>query len=136
MHPAVQAAAPVVEFQAPLLKRPGQSIWIMGVDFFSEAGIRRYSESLSSLQGEEFLSLVLTPRSIALTRNFAGRYGLKKGDSLPILVNGRPRTLTVSCLLSTEGPAQAFGGISVSWTSPRPRRFLEKSGSWTGSTSC
>ncbi len=55
----------------------------MGVDFFSEAGIRRYSESLSSPQGEELLSLVLTPRSIALTRNFAMQYGLKKGTLCP-----------------------------------------------------
>ncbi len=110
MNPVVKAAAPVVEFQAALSKRPSQSIWIMGVDFFSEAGIRRYSESLSSLQGGELLSLVLTPRSIALTRNFASQYGLKKGDPLPILVNGHIRTLTVSCLLSPEGPARAFGG--------------------------
>lgn len=109
-HPVIKAAAPAVDFQASLLKQPGQSIWIMGVDFFSEAGIRGYSESLSSLKGEDFLSLVLTPRSICLTRDFAGRYGLKKGSSLPILVNGRSRTLTVSCLLETGGPAQAFGG--------------------------
>ncbi len=59
---------------------------------------------------QEFLSLGLTSRSIALTRHFAGRYGLKKGTPLPILVNGHPRTLMVACLLSSEGPAQAFGG--------------------------
>jgi putative ABC transport system permease protein len=110
MHPVIEAAAPVVEFQAPLLKRPGQSIWIMGVDFFSEAGIRRYAESLSSLKGEEFLSLILTPRSIGLPGNFAARFGLKKGDTLSVMVNGRPINLTVSCLLSNEGPARAFGG--------------------------
>ncbi|MFH0787157.1 MAG: FtsX-like permease family protein [Pseudomonadota bacterium] len=110
MHPVIKTAAPVVEFQAALDKHPGQTIWIMGVDFFSEAEIRRYSESLSSLKGEEFRSLVLTPRSIALTRTFAERSGIKKGDSLTLLVNGRPQTLTVAVLLAAEGPAQAMGG--------------------------
>jgi putative ABC transport system permease protein len=110
MNPVVQAAAPVVEFQAPLLKQPGQSIWIMGVDFFSEAGVRRYPENLSSFNGEEFLSLALRPRSIGLAGNFAMVHGLKKGDSLPILVNGRPINLTVAGLLKNEGPARAFGG--------------------------
>jgi len=32
-HPVIQAAAPVVEFQASLKSWPGQTIWIMGVDF-------------------------------------------------------------------------------------------------------
>ncbi|MBI5601988.1 MAG: ABC transporter permease, partial [Deltaproteobacteria bacterium] len=109
-HPAIQAAAPVIEFQAPLGKQPSQVIWIMGVDFFAEAGIRRYSESLSSLTGEQFLSLALTPRAIGLTRPFADRYGLKKGDPFTILVNGRPRTLKLSVLLENDGPAQALGG--------------------------
>jgi putative ABC transport system permease protein len=110
MHPLVQAAAPVVEFQAPLLNHPDQSVWIMGVDFFSEAGFRRYSEPLSSLRGDDFLSLVLTPRAIALPRNFAERYGLKKGDSFSILINGRPLAFKVTSFLENEGPAQAFGG--------------------------
>ncbi len=110
IHPVIQAAAPVVEFQASLNRWPGQTIWIMGVDFFSETEIRRYSDSLSSLKGEEFLSWLITPRSIALTRVFAGRYGIKKGDILDILVNGRQEKLTVTVLLDVEGPARAWEG--------------------------
>jgi putative ABC transport system permease protein len=106
----VQAAAPVVEFQAPLRERKDQSIWIMGVDFFSEAGFRQYAEPLSSLRGEEFLSLALTPKSVGLARIFAERHGVKKGDSFSILINGRSLTLKVAGLLENEGPAQAFGG--------------------------
>ena len=109
-HPVIQAAAPVVEFQASLYRWPGQMIWIMGVDFFSETGIRRYSDSLSSLKGEELLSLLINPRSIGLTRVFAARYGIKKGEVLTILVNGRPKKLTVAALLESEGPAQALDG--------------------------
>jgi putative ABC transport system permease protein len=109
-HPVVRAAAPVVEFQAPLVRWPDQMIWIMGIDFFAEAGIRRHSDSLSSLKSEELLSLLVTPRSVGLTRGFAGRYGIKKGDVLTILVNGRPKKLTVAVLLESEGPAQALEG--------------------------
>jgi ABC-type lipoprotein release transport system permease subunit len=111
--PGYQAAAPVVEFQASLNRRPGQTIWIMGVDFFSEAGIRRYSDSLSSLKGDEFLSWLITPRSIALTRVFAERYGINKGDALTILVNGRPEKLMVTVLLDAEGPARPGKAILV-----------------------
>ena len=109
-NPVIQAAAPVVEFQASLNRWPGQMIWIMGVDFFSETGIRRYSDSLSSLNGEEFLSWLTTPRAIALTRVFAARYGIKKGEVLTILVNGRQEKLTVVVLLDAEGPARAWEG--------------------------
>jgi putative ABC transport system permease protein len=109
-HPVIQAAAPVVEFKAPLYRWPDQMILIMGVDFFSEAGIRRYSDSLSSLKGEEFLSLLTIPRSIGLTRIFAARYGIKKGDVLTVLVNGLPTKLTVAVLMEAEGPAQALEG--------------------------
>jgi putative ABC transport system permease protein len=110
MHPVVKAAAPVIELQTSLAQQTGLAIWIMGVDFFSEAEIRHYSESLSSLKGEKFLSLVLTPRSIALPRTLAERIGIKEGDPLTILVNGRPQTLKVVTLLETEGPVQALEG--------------------------
>lgn len=118
-HPVIKAAAPVIEFQASLVDHPGQSILILGGDFFSEAEIRRYSDSFSSLKSQEFLSLTLTPRSIALTASFAGRFGYKKGDPFPILVHGRPQTLIVSALLDNQGPAQAldghFGLMDISW---------------------
>jgi len=109
-HPVIKAAAPVIEFQASLKHPSGSVLWIMGVDFFSEAEIRRYGESFSSLSGESFLSLVLNPRSIALTETFAKSLGIKKGDQLTILVNGRPQTLKVAALLESEGPAQALEG--------------------------
>ncbi|HMK66735.1 MAG TPA: FtsX-like permease family protein, partial [Thermodesulfobacteriota bacterium] len=110
MHPLIQGAAPVIEFQAPLLKQPGQAIWIMGVDFFSETGFRRYSDSLSTLKGNDFLALILTPKAIALPRQFAERHGLKKGDAFSVLMNGHPLALQVASFLESEGPAQAFGG--------------------------
>ena len=81
-HPVIQAAAPVVEFKASLYRWPDQMIWIMGVDFFSEAGIRRYSDSLSSLKGEELLSLLTIPRSIASYPSFRRALWNKKRGRL------------------------------------------------------
>lgn len=110
MHPVVKGAAPLVDLQVPLPDRPGQTIWILGVDFFNEAGFRFYPDSLSSLKEEELLALLLTPRAIGITRTFAQRNDLKKGDSLTILVNGRPHTLVVSALLDAQGQVQALEG--------------------------
>jgi len=110
LHPAVEAAAPVVEFQVSLDRRPGEVLWIMGLDFFSEAGIRSHSEAISSIRSEEFFSLLLTPKTVGLSRDFARGQGLKKGDSLTILVHGRPETLTIAALIDPKGPAQALEG--------------------------
>jgi putative ABC transport system permease protein len=128
MHPLIQAAAPVIEFQAPLSKQPDQAIWIMGVDFFSEAGFRRYSDSLASLKGDDFLSLILTPKAIALPRQFADRHGLKKGDSFSILMNGHPLVLQVTSLLENEGPAQSFGGNFGLMDIAQAQEAFEKTG--------
>src|SRR4030066_153568 len=59
---------------------------------------------------EKLFPVIKTPRSIALTRIFAARYGIKEGDVLTILVNGRPKKLTVVSLMEAEGPAQALEG--------------------------
>lgn len=109
-HPAVKAAAPLVNLQASWVGHPGRTIWILGVDFFSEAGIRAFDDSHSVLEEDEFLALLLRPRAIGLTQDFARRNGLKKGDSLTILVNGRPQKLVVSALLPSRGPAQGLEG--------------------------
>jgi len=110
LHPAVEAAAPVVEFQVSLDRRPGEVLWIMGLDFFSEAGIRSHSEAISSIRSEEFFSLLVTPKTVGLNRDFARGQGLKKGDSLTILVHGRPETLTIAALLDPQGTGLALEG--------------------------
>ena len=109
-HPAVQAAAPVVEMQVPLQDHPGLVLWVMGVDFFNEAGVRAHAPSLTSLQESDFLSLLLTPRAVALSRELARRLNVQPGASIVVLINGRPQPLTVSALIAPEGPARALGG--------------------------
>ena len=109
-HPAVQAAAPVVELQVPLQNHPGLVLWIMGVDFFNEAQVRTHAPSLTSLREPDFLSLLLTPQAIALSRDLARRLSVQPGSSLGVLINGRPQTLTVAALIDPEGPARALGG--------------------------
>jgi putative ABC transport system permease protein len=109
-HPAVQAAAPVVELQVPLQNHPGLVLWIMGVDLFNEAQVRTHAPSLTSLREPDFLSLILTPQAIVLSRDLARRLSLQPGSPLGVLINGRPQTLTVAALIDPEGPARALGG--------------------------
>ena len=109
-HPAVQAAAPVVELQVPLQGHPGLVLWIMGVDFFNEAQVRTHAPSLTSLREPDFLSLLVTPQAIALSRDLARRLSIQPGSSLGVLINGRPQTLAVAALIDPEGPARALGG--------------------------
>ncbi len=109
-HPAVQAAAPVVELQVPLQGHPGLVLWIMGVDFFNEAQVRTHAPSLTSLREPDFLSLLVAPQAIALSRDLARRLSIQPGSSLGVLINGRPQTLTVAALIDPEGPARALGG--------------------------
>ena len=74
------AAAPVVELQVPLRDYPGEVLWIMGVDIFSETGIRPQAPSWATLGEKELLELLLIPRSVALNRDLAGRLGLRPGS--------------------------------------------------------
>ncbi len=109
-QPAVRAAAPVVELQVPLQNHPGLVLWIMGVDFFNEAQVRSHAPSLTSLQEPDFLSLLLTPHAIALSKGLARRLSIQPGSSLNVLINGRSQSLTVAALIDPEGPARALGG--------------------------
>lgn len=108
-HPVVDAAAPVVELQVPLRDFPGQVLWIMGVDGFSEAGIRRQGQAPAGVRDEDFLSLLLNPRTVALAPERIKRLGLRPGATLTVLINGRPEELTLAGLWETEGPARTLG---------------------------
>ncbi|MCU0578097.1 MAG: ABC transporter permease, partial [Desulfobacterota bacterium] len=109
IHTVVEAAAPVVELQVPLRDYPGQVLWIMGVDGFSEAGIRRQGQALAAIRDQDFLPLLLTPRTVALTPALVKRLGLQTGATVTVLINGRPQELTIAALLETEGPARTLG---------------------------
>ena len=50
------------------------------------------------------------PNSVAVTRTFADRRGLKVGDALPLETPSGRRELIVRGLLEAEGVARVFGG--------------------------
>jgi putative ABC transport system permease protein len=81
----------------------------MGVDGFNEAGIRRQGQALASLRDDDFRSLLLDPRTVALTPDMAKRLSLPPGATITVIVNGRPETLKVAALLDPVGPARTLG---------------------------
>jgi putative ABC transport system permease protein len=109
-HPTVAAAAPVIECTTELKNPPGRAGLGFGLDYFSERELDRFSGGLFRLKEEDLLSLLLTPRAVALSRAFAQELGKKKGDLLEVLVNGRLEALKIVVLLDGEEPSRAFGG--------------------------
>ncbi len=109
-HPLVAAAAPLIELSTELQQPPNQPILLLGVDFVSERQIGRFGEELSSLSEEELGTLLFSPRSLGLPREFARRIGVSKGDTVSVMVNGRFEPLTVAVLLPDDGLSRLFGG--------------------------
>jgi putative ABC transport system permease protein len=108
LHPAVEAATPVVEYMAPLSHQPNQTLWVLGVDFINDGIFRMPDPSFSSINEEEFMAWLTKPGAVALSETFARAQGIKKGDRLEVLVNGRPRTLTVVFLFKHDTRGQTF----------------------------
>lgn len=131
-HPGVVAAAPVVQVSA--LARPGgprpagalpsgergeyrETLMFLGVDPLSEGPFARFDAVAAgdtAAQGpgalERSLRLLVEPGTVAVTRAFAARTGLREDDTLTALVSGRPTPLVVARVLDAEGLQQAMGG--------------------------
>lgn len=127
--PGVRAAAPVVEVTA--LARPGgprpggavpmgerggyrETMLFLGLDMIVERPFRRVSENPGATARDALASgalrLLAEPNTVAVTSAFAGRSGLRVGDTLTVLSSGLPIPLVVVHLLHDEGLQQAMGG--------------------------
>lgn len=127
LHPGVEAAAPVVQVTA--LVRPGgaaraetgepfrESLLFLGIDPLAEGPFARFGAlgaGDSAAPGADApgraLRLLVEPRTVAITRAFAARTGLREDDTLTTLASGRPVPLVVARVLDGEALRQATGG--------------------------
>jgi putative ABC transport system permease protein len=110
--------SPVVEGDA--LARVGgrrpETIRVLGVDILRDRPFRDYNlVEFGGTRGgqpnaEQFLELLVDPRSVVLTEKFADRAGLAVGSTVELTAGDRAGTYVVRALLRNEGPARALDG--------------------------
>jgi putative ABC transport system permease protein len=106
--PGVAQAAPIVQTATPVAGRPGELLLVLGVDVFSDGGIREYRGPTPAL--EDPLRLLSDPNAILLTAHYADAHGLGVGDPIHLLTPTGPKTFVVQGLLADQGAALAMDG--------------------------
>lgn len=106
----VQYAEPVTETFATTAIANGEKLLILGLDTSSELKI--YADSFDKEQMSVRNPLAFSSRgdSIALTRSFAERFGLKEGDRISVEVQSGRKDLTIRGLFSASGAGSVFDG--------------------------
>jgi putative ABC transport system permease protein len=105
----VFAATPVVQYLAQCIRPGNQPLLVLGIDIFSDRRFRSYR-----FQGEvddrNLLEFLLEPKTIAITKTFAEKFGLDRGSRLDLLIGAKKVSFTVKGIMEEEGPAKALGG--------------------------
>ena len=105
----LRETAPLVEGFASSTALPGRALRVLGIDPFSEDPFRPYVGAVgSALDVGSFLT---EPGSLILSRPVAEEAGLTAGDTLSVLVQGRPWALR---LLGTLGPQDELARSGLS----------------------
>ncbi|MCJ7704417.1 MAG: FtsX-like permease family protein, partial [Desulfobacterales bacterium] len=103
----IKAATPVIQFISKIGEPVGEPLYLLGIDIFSDQQFRDYQFYGPSDEDLRFLG---DPKAIAITEKLAQRYGLKKGDALPVIFGSKKVTLNITNLLKMEGPAKSLEG--------------------------
>jgi putative ABC transport system permease protein len=106
--PGVAQAAPIVQTATPVAGHPGELLLVLGVDVFSDGGIREYRGPTPML--EDPLRLLSDPNAILLTAHYAVAHGLGVGDLIHLLTPTGPKRFVVQGLLADQGAALAMDG--------------------------
>ncbi len=117
--PGVKAATPLVEGYLSLPDYRGEYLQLLGLDPFTNAPFATFSIGDADGRSLDVESWLRDAQSIALSEEFAGRYGLKVGDSLRVAANGRISTRTIRFLMRlTESPAGTntrVAAMDIAW---------------------
>ena len=112
--PGVELAVPVVDASAFATDGSGDQLTVHGVDITNDAAVRLYEPAAGGPAGlEDPLAFLNQPDSVILTEEFAGRRGLRVGDSIELDTPSGRRRFVVRGLLAAEGVARVRGGNLV-----------------------
>ena len=103
--PGVAAATPVVQGLVTLPDHPGEYLRLLGVDPFTNPPFETFRMVWSDGSSVDVETWLRERDAIALTRELAGKLGLKQGDTLRVSVNGRIQPLRVRFVLQPDDPA-------------------------------
>jgi putative ABC transport system permease protein len=109
--PGVRAAAPVIESSVdPGFKGQGKLL-ILAVDMTGDRSLRDYDfDNADEDIIDDPLVFLAQPDSLIITREFAGRNGLKTGDKISLDTMDGRKQFTIRGILKAGGMASAFGG--------------------------
>ncbi len=108
--PGVDLAVPVVTATAYTTDESGELLTVHGIDVTNDDAVRVYStRDEGGLEMDDPLVVLSQPNSVILTRTFAARHGLDRGDHLQLSTPTGLRTFTIRGLLEAEGVALVYG---------------------------
>jgi putative ABC transport system permease protein len=108
--PGVQLSEPVIETVVETALPDSTNLLIMGMDTGSDLKLYQGEFDQSGLEISNPLAFTSRPDSIAVSRPFADRYGLKEGDHLPVYTPKGKQDFTVRGFFKTSGASVVFGG--------------------------
>ncbi len=115
----VKAATPLVEGYLTLPDFPGEYLQILGIDPFTNPPFATFALESAERKKLDIEWWLRDPGALALSEEFAQRYGLRVGDPLRVAVDGRERALTIRFIMRlTESPAghnSRVGAMDIAW---------------------
>ncbi len=109
--PGVLHASGTLTVVAPLKGHPGESLYVMGVDFLDDGYFRSYQgtdRDLGSLADDlEFLN---STERILVSERFAREHGLAVGDRFELITSQGAQEFQIHALIRETGAVKAFGG--------------------------
>ncbi len=109
--PGVQHAAGTLTVVAPVKDAPGESLYVMGIDFLDDGFFRSY-EGVDADVGKlnDDLEFLNSTDRMLVSERFAKARGLKTGSTFQLITRDGVKDFVVHGLLRETGPVTAFGG--------------------------
>ena len=126
--PGVEYAVPVIDTQGILVGAKERSLMILGVDVLQDGNIRDYKLSDENADIPDPLLFLARPDSILLTKELAGREGIRIDQTIRVQTVRGIRTFRVRGLLNPEGPAKTMGGNIAIMDYPAAQMAFGKEG--------
>jgi putative ABC transport system permease protein len=108
--PGVQLSEPVTETMAITTIAPNERLLILGLDTSSDLQIYSDMFEEGGLAVKNPLAFTSRSDSVAISRKFADRFGLKDGDKISVQAQDAVKELTVRALFKSVGAGDVFDG--------------------------